>query len=112
MQTENLSGVYVTGQGPAIVMLHSSLSSANQWQGLTNQLKDNFTIINFDLLGYGQAPKVKEEKTYGFETEINRINSVLDDVIPNQPFHLVGHSCGVYAGATHLCLPGLGVTAV
>jgi len=87
-------GVTICGQGPAIVLLHSSLSSSNQWQNLVNKLKNNFTCINFDLLGYGAAEQVVDKENFSFMVEVKRIYKVLAQVIPDRKYHLVGHSCG------------------
>lgn len=95
MSTEISSqGIYVNGRGTPVVLLHSSLSSARQWQPLVNLLAPNFLVINVDILGYGQAEKVSDEQNYNFDIEVSRINKVLANVADNQPFHLVGHSCG------------------
>jgi pimeloyl-ACP methyl ester carboxylesterase len=90
--TEN--GIYISGEGTPVVLLHSSLSSARQWQPLVKLLEPNFLVINVDILGYGKADKVIDEKNYSFDIEIKRIEKVLDAVAPNNKFHLVGHSCG------------------
>lgn len=95
MALENLpSGIKVSGQGPAIVLLHSSLSSSKQWLWLVNELEQNFMVINCDFLGYGDAEDVSNPEHYSFEMEVARIHQALDILIPNQSFHLVGHSCG------------------
>ncbi len=94
MSTNLPAGVYVAGQGPAIVLLHSSLSSAKQWNLLINELQQNYTCISFDLLGYGAAPEVDKPLNHNLSSELSRINSVIKDIIGEQPFHLVGHSCG------------------
>jgi pimeloyl-ACP methyl ester carboxylesterase len=36
-----------------VLMLHSSLSSGRQWQSLKVALKNQFEVLNPDLLGYG-----------------------------------------------------------
>ena len=41
---------------PAIVLLHSSMSSKAQWATLVEQLTPDFRCIPLDLLGYGTAP--------------------------------------------------------
>ena len=41
---------------PAIVLLHSSMSSKAQWATLVDQLAPDFRSIPLDLLGYGAAP--------------------------------------------------------
>ena len=89
-----LNGIYVSGQGTPVILLHSSLSSARQWQPLVKLLEPNFLVINIDILGYGNADKVSDELNYNFDVEIKRIKSVLSTIAPNQSFHLVGHSCG------------------
>ncbi|WP_440873758.1 alpha/beta fold hydrolase [Thalassotalea sp. PLHSN55] len=91
---QTMPGVYVNGSGPAIVLLHSSLSSAKQWLPLVGMLKNTFTLINIDILGYGKAPKVADPTNYNFDVEIDRINLAIKQLIGEQSFHLVGHSCG------------------
>lgn len=88
------SGVTVSGQGPLIVFLHSSLSSAKQWSNLARTLSSRFKCINIDLLGYGQAPKVIDQTHYCFDVEIDRIKQILQQINAESKFHLVGHSCG------------------
>jgi len=87
-------GVYISGQGTPVVLLHSSLSSARQWQPLVKLLEPYFLVINIDILGYGNADKVTDPQTYNFDVEISRIENIIATVALNQPFHLVGHSCG------------------
>jgi len=88
------SGVYVSGQGPAVILLHSSLSSARQWLPLVNMLKSNHLIINVDILGYGNAENIVDPENYNFNVEIARLKKVINAVIPRQNYHVVGHSCG------------------
>jgi len=87
-------GIYVSGKGPAVILLHSSLSSAKQWLALVELLSNQFTVINVDILGYGGADKVSDTKNYNFSVEIERINKALELIVPEQPYHIVGHSCG------------------
>lgn len=88
------AGAYISGQGPAIIFLHSSLSTAKQWSPLINMLKDRFTCINIDILGYGNADKVIDEENYNFDVELKRIRSIIELSIGEKAYHLVGHSCG------------------
>lgn len=87
-------GFTVNGRGEAVIMLHSSLSTSKQWRTLCNQLKSHFQIINIDLLGYGNAPQVISAKDYSLQTEVIRIEKIIEQTIPEQSFHLVGHSFG------------------
>ncbi|XPF93925.1 alpha/beta fold hydrolase [Colwellia sp. RE-S-Sl-9] len=87
-------GIHVSGQGPAVILLHSSLSSSKQWLALVECLKNSFQVINIDILGYGSAEGVKDPKVYNFSIEIQRIQQALQQIIPNEAYHIVGHSCG------------------
>ncbi|WP_170246302.1 alpha/beta fold hydrolase [Colwellia hornerae] len=89
-----LKGAYISGQGTPIVLLHSSLSSARQWQPLVKLLEPHYLVINIDMLSYGNAEKVADELHYNFDVEINRIKKIINSVAQHQSFHLVGHSCG------------------
>ncbi|WP_448213320.1 alpha/beta fold hydrolase [Colwellia sp. MEBiC06753] len=92
--TMKIKGVNVSGTGPAIVFLHSSLSSSRQWLPLVKQLEQQFTCINIDILGYGLADEVSSPQDYGFDVETSRIKEALKQAIGEQSYHLVGHSCG------------------
>lgn len=89
-----LQGVSVSGQGPLVVFLHSSLSSSKQWRGLAVKLSEHFTCINIDLLGYGEADKVSDPSNFTFDNEVHRILNIVDKSFSGQKFHIVGHSCG------------------
>jgi len=88
---------------PALVLLHSSMSSRNQWAALSAQL-DGYRAIAIDLLGYGKAPFPSEIERDAFTLahEVDAVNAALAaQLAPGQPFHLIGHS---YGGATALRL--------
>jgi pimeloyl-ACP methyl ester carboxylesterase len=87
-------GFTVSGEGPVIIFLHSSLSSSKQWIRLANKLCDTYTCINIDLLGYGKADVVNDPSNFNFNVETLRIKNIVNSIAPNEKFHLVGHSCG------------------
>ncbi len=43
----------VTGQGPAVVLLHGTGASLHTWEVWTEELKNDFTIISLDLPAFG-----------------------------------------------------------
>lgn len=88
------TGIYQCGRGPAVVTLHSSLSSGRQWLPLSSQLKHDFSFFHVDLLRYGSAKKLDEGQLYRFDLEVERILHLLNELQINTPIHLVGHSCG------------------
>ena len=91
---------------PAIVLLHSSMSSKAQWAALSTQLADRYRCIPLDLLGYGAAPfpaaAAGPDYVHTLAHEAEAINAALaTELAPDEPFHLVGHSYGG-ASALHL----------
>lgn len=88
-------GIHVSGKGPVVILLHSSLSSSKQWTTLVNHLKGEFTVINIDILGYGSASDVECTENYRASVEIKRIKSTLKQLaLDNELYHIVGHSFG------------------
>ncbi len=85
---------------PAIVLLHSSMSSKAQWATLVEQLTPDFRCIPLDLLGYGGAPYPPgaaqgEAYTHTLGHEADAIaEAIAARLAPDEPFHLVGHSFG------------------
>nr|WP_315394308.1 alpha/beta hydrolase [uncultured Duganella sp.] len=85
---------------PAIVLLHSSMSSKAQWAPLVDQLAPDFRCIPLDLLGYGGAPFPPraghgEAYTHTLAHEADAVAAAIAaPLAQDEPFHLVGHSFG------------------
>jgi len=95
-------GYTAIGQGPAAVLLHSSMSSKEQWEPLILLLCRKFKIIAIDLAGYGDNELPLSPQTFSTEDEINLIEGILaEETGNNEQFHLIGHS---YGGAIALKL--------
>ncbi len=88
---------------PAVVLLHSSMSSKAQWGELVSQLSDSYRCIAVDLLGYGATPfpaDVDADYQHTLAHEIDAVNaSIAATLEPGEAFHLIGHS---YGGASAL----------
>lgn len=100
------AGWMTAGEGEAVVMLHSSMSSKIQWFSLMENLKKTHKVVAVDLYGYGEAPTVPAEKAGDFtmDDELALIKEALAETLEKDtPFHLVGHSYGG-AVAMHLAL--------
>lgn len=81
----------------SVVLLHSSMSSGQQWQALQTQLQTqpqthlNLPSLAPDISGYGQAAMpVNDRAQHQLSFEVDQ----LEPQLPEQPFHLVGHSYG------------------
>jgi len=93
---------FSVGSGPAVVLLHCTLSSKNQWRALTGLLEAKFRVIAVDLYGYGETAMPEKTEDFTLRDEAELVLSLLDRLLlPDEPFHLVGHSFG---GAVSLCL--------
>jgi pimeloyl-ACP methyl ester carboxylesterase len=86
---------------PAVVLLHSSMSSKGQWAELMAQHDSNYRFIAVDLLGYGKSPfPAGAEADFSLAHEVDAVNAAIaGKLAPDECFHLIGHS---YGGATAL----------
>ena len=86
---------------PPVVLLHSSLSSKQQWNRLVRSLSANYRVITIDLYGYGERRMPAAPENFSIATEIDAVMEQVNEEIGDEPFHLVGHS---YGGAIALRL--------
>jgi len=89
------------GEGPAVVLLHSSMSSKGQWKRLVRRLRDRYRTMSIDLAGYGTAPMPPCPDEFTLAEEAGRVEAMLLARLGGRPYHLVGHS---YGGAVALRL--------
>ena len=85
-------GRVVSGNGPLVVLVHSSASGRRQWRSLPAALEDRFTVVALDLLGYGDTPAWTEPRPQQLSDQSALIHAVAEDV--GAPLALVGHSFG------------------
>jgi len=96
----SIPAYYSVGAGPAVVLLHCTLSSKNQWKALSGMLAVDHRVIAVDLYGYGETPMPEKSDDFTLLDEVELVQSLLDRILlPGEPFHLVGHS---YGGAVAL----------
>lgn len=82
------------GTGPAIVVVHGSISTGEQWLPVANSLADRYTSYLLDRRGRGISGDAAE---YGLETEIADIAAVVEVAGPDAV--LLGHSYGAICAA-------------
>jgi pimeloyl-ACP methyl ester carboxylesterase len=98
---ESHPAYYSVGAGSAVVLLHCTLSSKNQWRALSGTLEGGHRVIAVDLYGYGETPMPQKRDGYTLLDEVELVQSLLERILPaGEPIHLVGHS---YGGAVALC---------
>lgn len=86
----------VTGEGPAVVLLHGQPGSASDWAGVVPLLRPRFTVVVPDRLGYGRTGG----KAAGFAANARAVASLLDRLDRPRAI-LAGHS---WAGGVALAL--------
>jgi pimeloyl-ACP methyl ester carboxylesterase len=91
------------GEGPTVVLLHSSLGSKSQWRALCAELATTHRTLAIDLYGYGAAPMPAcADSGFALADEVLRIEQMLAGLLErDEHMHLVGHS---YGGAVALRL--------
>jgi pimeloyl-ACP methyl ester carboxylesterase len=94
-----LPAYFSVGHGPAVIMLHCSLSSKNQWRGLSSLLAAGYRAVALDLYGYGDTAMPPAGTSFSLRDEAMLVQALAEELLPQQPFHLIGHS---YGGATAL----------
>lgn len=89
-------GFLNVGQGPTVVMLHSSLSSSGQWRDLIRRLRGRAQCLAMDLYGYGETPMPALENTQPFTLwhEVALLEALLEQEKIQGTVRLVGHSYG------------------
>lgn len=65
------------GNGYPIVMLHGAFSSLHTYDTWTKDLKGDFRVIRYDLLGFGLTGKQKDEN-YSMVSQIKTLRLLLD----------------------------------
>ena len=89
------------GQGPTVVLLHSSGCSGRQWDGLMTALQSRYRLHAVDLHGHGSTPAWAGGQRMRLEDDMALVQPLLTSATP---VHLVGHS---YGGALALRLAAL-----
>jgi 2-succinyl-6-hydroxy-2,4-cyclohexadiene-1-carboxylate synthase len=72
------------------LFLHGFLGSHEDWQTVTNNLKDRFNCVTVDLPGHGSSVNMNAD-SYVFEQTAKLI---VDSFLSEHPSHLVGYSLG------------------
>src|SRR5947207_7900042 len=78
-------------QSSTVVLLHSSASSARQWQGLVESLQPRFQVRAIDFPGHGGRPAWPGDSTLSLADEAALVAPLLAET---GGAHIVGHSYG------------------
>ena len=80
------------GSGPLVMLVHSSVSGAQQWRRLIEDLKTDFHVRAVNLFGYGKTPPWPNEAPQSLDDQARLVETALP--ANAESIHLVGHSFG------------------
>ena len=81
-----------TGDGPPVILLHSSSSHSGQWKALMDEAGERFQFIAPDLHGYGRSDPLPENGGPYFLHDVAIVEALIGTT--GEPVHIVGHSLG------------------
>lgn len=85
-----LLGYQLTGNGPAVLLVHGAAADARQWGLIMPLLAPRFTVVAMDRRGRGSSGA--QGPDHSMAVEIGDILAVAEAI--DRPVHLVGHSSG------------------
>jgi pimeloyl-ACP methyl ester carboxylesterase len=92
MPTPHDLHVEVIGEGPPVLLVHSSGLSGRQWSRLAGRLsQQGFRVILPDLHGHGASPAWPAPTPLSYREDVVALASILR---AEAPVHVVGHSYG------------------
>jgi pimeloyl-ACP methyl ester carboxylesterase len=80
------------GDGPAVVLIHCSVSGIRQWRSLTEVLSDRYRVRALNLYGYGATTPWPEQETQTLEAQARIVVAACEGL--GESVSLVGHSFG------------------
>jgi len=80
------------GDGPAVVLVHCSVSGIRQWRSLTETLSGSYRVRALNLYGYGATTRWPEGETQTLEAQARLVVAACEGL--GEPVALVGHSFG------------------
>lgn len=82
------------GEGPPVLLLHSSVSGNRQWRKLITLLERRFRVIAPNLRGYGDTTPWRGERAQTMADAARVALELVDALALDGPLRIVGHSFG------------------
>jgi pimeloyl-ACP methyl ester carboxylesterase len=82
----------VVGDGPPVVLVHGTPSSAHEWRLVIPELAREWTVYTYDLLGYGASEK-RDGQDVSLAAQTQLLAALLDHWALDRPA-IVGHDFG------------------
>ncbi|TXJ10539.1 MAG: alpha/beta fold hydrolase [Acinetobacter sp.] len=81
-------------QLPAMVLVHGYPDNQEVWEKMIPSLIQHFYVVTYDVRGAGRSSVPKKIVSYRLPQLANDLESVVNRVIANRPFHLAAHDWG------------------
>jgi 3-oxoadipate enol-lactonase len=88
----------ISGQGPALYLVHGIGSRKTTWDELIDGLDDRFTCVSYDLRGHGDSPQ--PPTPYTLEDLVEDLEA-LRRKLGHERIHIAGHSLGGMIGPAY-----------
>ncbi len=79
---------------PALVLVHGYPDNQEVWEPIIAHLITHFYIVTYDVRGAGQSSIPKKIKAYALPQLSLDLDSVVTQLLPDQPFHIAAHDWG------------------
>jgi len=83
-----------TGDGPPVLLVHSSVSGNRQWRKLIARLSERFRVIAPNLRGYGETTPWHGRRSHTLPDAAQVLMGLCDALGLDEPLRIVGHSFG------------------
>ena len=70
--------VEVTGQGPAMMVLHGFTGSVQTWESFSEAAETGFTVVAVDLPGHGASDSPPDFRMYTMERHVQALAEILN----------------------------------
>ena len=98
-RTCNGTPVWISGSGPAVVLIHGVLMDHRMWAPQVRALQDKYKLVCFDMLGHGQAPDPQGPRHLA--DFVVQAREVITEVCPGERVVLGGFSMGGLVSQTY-----------
>lgn len=88
----------ISGEGPALVLVHGIGAARNTWTKALPILTQHFTVVSYDLRGHGESPMPQAE--FGLAELVEDLE-LIRQRCGIQRFHIAGHSLGGMIGPAY-----------
>lgn len=79
---------------PAVILVHGYPDTQAVWDEVAGSLTGRFHVVSYDVRGAGASTAPRDTAGYAFAKLIADLETVIAQVSPDRPVHLVGHDWG------------------